>query len=540
MSMSSREVYRNFATEHQTIHDLFETKAEKLGSKQFLQFDDQTYSYAELNAAIDRTGAGFRDLGVDEDDHVGLILPNSPEFLLSWFALCKLGAVPVPINVEYASDETLLTYMLDHGDCSSVVLDSRYLDDYVAVEDNLDDVAFCAVRDHPDAPLSTAPTPTAPVTDFETVRDSPPVGDVPDRTIGDTAMILFTSGTTGRPKGCLIPHGQYLYSGYAMMDFFEYQSSDVHYEPLPLFHIRGSADVISAIAMEGGLALAESFSAETVWDDVREYDATIFNSIASMMALLYNRPEEPDDADNPVRLFLTGPRIEKTRAFEERFDLETVELYGQTEGIPIYTPYDEITAGETPVDAAGKEAPPMSVKLVDQQDREVSQGETGEIVVRPEEPFAIFNGYYKQPEKTVESWQNLWYHTGDYAYFDEDGYMHYVDRKKQIIRKKGENISSDAIEDRVLQYDSLNEAAAVPVQTDSGDLVRLCVKLEDDATLEYEAFIDWCEENMPSLWVPDYVEIRESFPKTATERVQKVKLKEQGLSEDAWSRHDDQ
>jgi crotonobetaine/carnitine-CoA ligase len=282
------------------------------------------------------------------------------------------------------------------------------------------------------------------------------------------------------------------------------------------------------------MVLADRFSASRFWDDVRHYGATQFNYLGGVIPILAKQPPKPDDLDNPVRIAL-GAGCPQTvmEEVEKRFGIKCLEGFGMTEiGIPVHVRVNDRRPG-----SCGKPLDIYEIKLFDDQDNEVPAGEAGEIVFRPREPFVMMLGYYNMPDKTAESFRNLWFHTGDLAKRDEDGYFYFVDRKKDALRRRGENISSFEVERAVNSHPSVLESAAVAVPSEVGeDEVKICVVLRPGVTLTPEELIRHCNDRMPYFAVPRYVEFMESLPKTPTERVEKYKLKQAGITANTWDR----
>jgi crotonobetaine/carnitine-CoA ligase len=282
------------------------------------------------------------------------------------------------------------------------------------------------------------------------------------------------------------------------------------------------------------VALGERFSASRFWNDIRFHQATIFNSLGSMIPILCKQPEKENDIDNPVRITACAATPKQFwEPFEKRFGVHIVEGYGLTEttGFCISNPID---ANRPP--SIGKSFSFVESKVVDEDDKEVPHGEAGELVVRPLKDYVMMEGYYKNTDKTEEAMRGGWFHTGDRAYSDEDGYFYFLDRMKQSIRRRGENISSWEIEKVVNNHPNVLESAAVGVPSELGEEdVKLYVIAQSGESITPKEILDWCQERMAYFMVPRYVQFVETFPKTATERVQKFKLKQEGVA-NAWDR----
>jgi crotonobetaine/carnitine-CoA ligase len=282
------------------------------------------------------------------------------------------------------------------------------------------------------------------------------------------------------------------------------------------------------------MVLLDRFSASRFWDEIRHYGATQFNYLGAVMPILAKQPERTDDMDNPARIALgAGCPAAVMDDVERRFGIKCLEGFGMTEiGIPVHVRVDDRRRG-----SCGKPMDIYEMKLVDDLDEEVPAGEIGEIVFRPSVPFVMMSEYYKMPEKTLEAFRNLWFHSGDLARKDEDGYFYFVDRKKDALRRRGENISSFEVERVINTHPSVLESAAIAVRSElAEDEVKICVVLKAGETLLPETLVRYANERMPYFAVPRYVEFMNALPRTPTERVQKYLLKEAGVTPNTWDR----
>jgi crotonobetaine/carnitine-CoA ligase len=350
----------------------------------------------------------------------------------------------------------------------------------------------------------------------------------------DPSCILYTSGTTGPSKGVMLPQNYTVFMGEIVWEAAEYTENDCLYNALPLFH--GNAQQLSfmpALLSGARTVLAERFSASRFWDDVRRYGCTEFNSLGSIVPILYKADPKPDDADNPLRMMVTAatPR-DIFQPFEKRFGLTLVEIYGMTEfGLPLMNHLKDRKPG-----SCGKPRR-CAVRLLDDNEMEVGPNTVGELLVRPDKDYCMLLEYYNMPDKTVEAWRNLWFHSGDYFRYDEDGYYYFVDRKKDALRRRGENISSYEVEKSINGHPAVLESAAVAVKSPMGeDEVMVCLVLRPGFSLKPEELMAHCEERMAYFMIPRYIRIMEGLPKTATERVQKHVLRSAGVTPDTWDR----
>lgn len=512
------------------IHKVLEKKVMQHGNREFLMYKDEVFGYQDFDRLSDRVAAGLQSLGLRKGDKVAIVMKNRPEFLFLWFGLSKLGAVEVPINTAHRG--ALLTYMVDKSDCRFIVAESEFLDRVAPVLKDLPKLEKVLVLGEPGESM---PSLEKPVLDYRKVLDNQGAYDKADVLWSDPFIIMFTSGTTGPSKGSVMPHNYALYMGEVCSESAEYDERDRLYNALPLFH--GNAQLLSTMPalMSGArMVLAERFSASRFWQDIKHYGCTEFNYIGGILPILYKADPKPDDADNPLRVMLGGGApMDLFDAFEKRFGVTLIEGYGMSEiGLPLMNTLKERKPG-----TCGKARSDYEVKVVDDHGMEVGPQVPGELLLRPRSPYCILLEYYNMPAKTVEAWKDLWFHTGDYLQCDEDGYFHFVDRKKDALRRRGENISSFEVEKVIRAHPDVLESAAIGVKSDVGeDEVMVCLTLKPGRILTPEALIAHCQENMAYFMIPRYLRFMDALPKTPTERVLKYQLREEGVTPDTWDR----
>jgi len=511
------------------VHKVLERQAEKYGDRTFIYFKEEKFSYREFDEWSNRVACGLQKMGISKGDRVAIMMPNCPEFLFLWFGLSKLGAVEVPINLAHKGD--LLTYMLDQSDSCLLVLHHEYLDRIRLIQANIPKIKQLVLFGPPGTSAVELTKPA--MTWSEVVSNK---GDYRREEVlwSDPSCILYTSGTTGPSKGVMLPQNYTVFMGEIVWEAAEYTENDCLYNALPLFH--GNAQQLSfmpALLSGARTVLAERFSASRFWDDVRRYGCTEFNSLGSIVPILYKADPKPDDADNPLRMMVTAatPR-DIFQPFEKRFGLTLVEIYGMTEfGLPLMNHLKDRKPG-----SCGKPRR-CAVRLLDDNEMEVGPNTVGELLVRPDKDYCMLLEYYNMPDKTVEAWRNLWFHSGDYFRYDEDGYYYFVDRKKDALRRRGENISSYEVEKSINGHPAVLESAAVAVKSPMGeDEVMVCLVLRPGFSLKPEELMAHCEERMAYFMIPRYIRIMEGLPKTATERVQKHVLRSEGVTPDTWDR----
>ena len=466
---------------------LLEDAVDRTPDKTLLRFESLRQSYQDFRLDCLRAAAALRELGVKRGDNVCLMLGNSPRYLYAWFGLCRLGAVPVPINVHLMGEG--LAYILEHSEARLAIAEPEL-------------AGRLGMRTVTELPSATPDGPGADVRPEE------------------LAGILYTSGTTGPPKGVMLSHHAYLESArHFAAEMVRATSDDVLYTTLPLFHINAQAHtVLPAMLLNATMALGARFSASGFWDDIRAHGATIFNSLAAMIPILCKQPESERDRDHRARLTACAATPKDVwLEFERRFGVTIVEGYGLTEtaGFCVCNPLEAIRVG-----SIGK---PMS--WVD------AKFDVGEIVLRPKGDHLFMEGYFKGDAREE------WFRTGDAGSMDADGYLYFHDRIKQSIRRRGENISSWEVEKVVNAHPKVLESAAVGHPSELGEEdVRVVIVPRPGETIEPLEIVQWCETRMAYFMVPRYVDLRESLPKTATERIEKYKLKQEGLGPGCWDR----
>jgi crotonobetaine/carnitine-CoA ligase len=523
------------------LGDVLRTRARTHRGETFLKFHAGEISYGEVDAMADRLARGLIAAGVGRGDHVGVMLPNCPEIVYVIFALARIGAVAVPINTAYRGE--LLRHVLHSSDAGTLVIDATYADRLPPLIPRLPGLGRIIVRgDPPETGAETGGQSGAEtaagngVVPMSTLLDH---GDDPVRAdigFADLQAIMYTSGTTGPSKGAMVPHALALTCAYDSLDVLDRWGKTI-YCPLPLFHAAGLWDgMMSALLSGGAIAVVERFSASRFWDDVRHFDAQVAMSVFSMIPILLNQPPDPRDRDHPLETFYMG-KSALDEPLRERFGVRSAETYTSTEvGIATASPY-----GEWRVGSCGQACEErFEVAVVDECDRAVGPGEPGELVVRPKQPFVITTGYYGVPEVTAECFRNMWFHTGDRVWYDDDGYYFFLDRMKDAIRRRGENISAFDLECEINMHPAVLESAAIGVPSELEDEdVKVAVVRRPGATLEPAELVAYCADRLPRFMVPRYVEFVDALPRTPTDKVAKYRLRaegDHGITEHTWDR----
>jgi crotonobetaine/carnitine-CoA ligase len=509
-----------------TIGRLLTLQAERRGTKPFIRSveDGRTFTFAEIDALTTRLANRMLSIGIGRGSHAAIMMENSPEFLLVYFALGKLGAVAVPINT--AARGKLLRYYLQQSDSTVLFVDDALYDRVVEAE--LDAKAIQAVVLMSPA-AGTERRETLGARTYRYAQDltggpDDPIATPPD--CHDPALMAYTSGTTGPSKGNMLCQAAALCFGLSNVDHHGYRTDDHFYICLPLFHLGALGQMFAALTAGSTLTLARRFSVSGFWSDVRGSGATITTLIGSMSHFIWNQPPHPSDFDNSLRMVMMAPVPKFAIPFQERFGLKIGSNYGLSDytlaaGYRITDPVDKLGS-------AGCARRNVEMRIVDENDMPLATGQVGEIVIRTNDPWRAASGYYNMPEATLRAWRNFWYHTGDRGYLDADGFLFFVDRKKDAIRRRGENISAHEVEMIATGHPAVAEAAAFPVRSEmSEDEVGLAVIAKTGAEVIEADLIAYCQRNMAYFMVPRFVQVRDDFPRALNHKVEKYKIREE-------------
>lgn len=514
-----------------TFPDWIRHRARIGGDRVALEICGVERTYAELDDLTDRTAAGFAALGLEPGEHVSLMMLNSIENVEAWFGLQKAGLVEVPVHT--ASRGNALQYVIDHADARALVVDEAFLPHLSAIVDRLPKLRHVVVNRAEPGERVSLPARVSVHDLADLYLDVPPPTPVLRR--DDTAVVLHSSGTTGPPKGVVLSHGAVLHLTRHLVWLMDYTDGDRLYTAFPLFHNNAKyTSVCAALECGGSLVMDKRFPVSTFWDVAREKGITAFNYMGTLLMMLHKQPPRDDDADNPVRIAFGAPcPVEIWEDFEHRFGVSLVEVYGMTEA-PMIT---ENRLDARKIGSAGRSSMTYEVRVVDEDDEPLPPNTPGEIVARPKQAGALFSGYYERPEDTVEAWRNLWFHTGDRGVIDEEGFLFFIDRMKDCIRRRGENISSWEVESTVNTHPSVLESAAygVPSELSESD-VMIAVVRRPGATLDPGDLLDFCAGKMAHFAVPRYVRFMDALPRNHAERVQKTELRADGVTPDTWDR----
>jgi crotonobetaine/carnitine-CoA ligase len=496
-------------TREQTLPTMLERAAAAYGNQPLLRFEDAVWSYTELRDDVAGLAGALAADGIGAGDRVVVVSENRPEVLRLWLACGWLGAVLVPVNTALRGEG--LRHVLASAGARAVALES-------AVRERVAEAGADAtwMLDEEGLPATTSP------------MAAHPVGP------GDPCAILYTSGTTGPAKGVLCPHAQWYWWGIKTGDVLSIGRDSVLYTNLPLFHTNALNAFCQALVAGATYVLGPRFSASAFWSRLERSNATVTYLLGAMVSILLRAPPRDHDRAHLVQVALapaTPPELHEP--FFDRFGVRLVDAWGSTEtNIVIANALDHLRPG-----TLGRVLDGFEARVADEHDAPLPDGEPGELLVRHREPFAFASGYDGLPDATAEAWRNLWFHTGDRVVRDRDGTFRFVDRSKDTIRRRGENISSFEVEQALLAHEDVAAAAVVPVPSELGeDEVLACVVPREGATLDPLELIRFCEPRLPHFAVPRYVDVLSELPLTANGKVEKHRLRERGVTPSTWDR----
>ncbi|MFY1621450.1 AMP-binding protein, partial [Micromonospora sp. WMMD736] len=485
----------------------------------FFKCTTEWLTFGQVDAITDALAAGLQGRGINPSDRVAVMLPTCDEALLSVLALAKLGAIQVPINPYLKGD--FLRHQLADSQARCIITDATGLSQTSSVRCELPELTEVVGVD------ATDTTDTIP---FDELRTSTEHFAPPALQPRDTMAIMYTSGTTGLPKGCVLSQGYYTALPRGWFESGWYQPDERLITALPLFHIAGQGMTLMA-ALQGGLptTFLPAFSASGFIGQCRDAKATAAFGVGPMGMTILSTPPSPEDTAHELRTAIFVPMPpEAQRSFRNRFGVDVVsEVYGQTECNPITL--NTVEAHGTRPGRLGKPAPWIDVRLVDDQEVPVPDGQPGEIVIRPTEPMVMFDGYWHNAEATVEASRDLWHHTGDMAVREPDGTLVYFDRKRDAVRRRGENISCVEVEAAIGKHPKIRAVAAHAVAADLGeDDLKVWIAMVTGETFSPSELFEFLTEELPYFAVPRYVDFIDELPVNPLNRVQKFKLRDRG------------
>jgi len=545
---------------YQTMSSILKARANRIGDRTFLYYDREgiELSFDDVNDAANSIARGLVELGIGHGDRVAVIMKQPVDTLLAMFGINKAGAIYAPINYEYKGSP--LAYHICDLNPAVIMVEEEFLDDLNAVTDELDrehDVIVSETGAGAGRPNSALEH----VSNFRSLRRTEPVALDVDTTWDDSASIVYTSGTTGRPKGVVLPY-RYIFANYTLMFSQLLNSDDLTHSPLPMYHVAAVyADITSALVSGSAVSLWDKFSPNDFWDRIDQYGATTATLISVMWSWLAKQPERNNDHHNTLSNLRIMPLPDDYQSISDRFGFDFLTCgFGQTEsGLPlaglIHTSADdrrkpaEYRRGKQPPEVvedvedlgipvvsevpgerfmAEPAAQYMEAKVVDDKGEELPPEDVGQLVVRPKLPGIIMRRYFGKPEMTVEAFQDLWFHTGDAAYRDENGYYYFVDRIGDVIRRRGENISSIQIQEEVNALDMVEDGAVFPIWANEGGEDEIAAAIERaDAGVTETDIREKLDGRLPAFMIPDEIVFVDEIPTTETNKRRKNQLREQ-------------
>jgi crotonobetaine/carnitine-CoA ligase len=514
-----------FAPAGRTLPAMLEHQCQRFAERTLLVAGDTRWRYADALCTAQAMGAVLQAAGIRAGDRVALMCGNRAEFLQAFLGCAWIGAVTVPINT--AARGTTLRHILANSGARLFVAEAEGLAALRGLEDQgslpLERVWRIDAPQEVGSEPKSEPFPAP----GDALVDAAPVQP------GDTLAILYTSGTTGLSKGVCCPHAQFYWWGRHTAALLELGDGEVLLTTLPLFHTNAMNAFFQALLTGSTLVVEKRFSASGFWAALVQHQATATYVLGAMVPILLSKDATPHDRAHRVRIALAPgvpPRFHAQ--FSERFGMRLLDGYGSTE-----TNFVIGLDAEQRPGSMGRVAPGFTARVADEYDEEVPPGTPGELLLRAEEPFAFAIGYFGMPDKTVEAWRNLWFHTGDRVVRDADGFFTFLDRLKDAIRRRGENISSYEVEQVLLSHPAVAVAAVFPVKSElAEDEVMAAIVPREGAALDPVELVRFCEPRMAYFAVPRYLEFMAALPSTENGKVQKFKLRERGITGQTWDR----
>ncbi|GAC1367073.1 MAG: crotonobetaine/carnitine-CoA ligase [Ktedonobacteraceae bacterium] len=508
---------------NRTLRQLLEYRVATTPDKPFVIFDNLAgsvtqLSYAEFNTQVNRTANALHTLGLRKGDKINVHLPNCLEFLYLWFGAAKIGAVIVPTNILSAPAE--LVYLISHSESRFIFTQASYLAAMSEVQQQCPAVEQIIICGEAAASAETLAALLA-----KQVADAPTVDIEPL----DEVSILYTSGTTSRPKGVLITNANYIYAGETVAKAIRLTPDDRHCIVLPLFHANAQYySTMSALVTGASIALMARFSASSYFDSCIAHNCSVGSLFAAPIRMILAQERRPELRSNKLRVVLTAQNVTSTQLDEwaERFGAPLLQLYGMTEtiGPPLMNPIDY----ERNNLSIGLPVLGYEVMIVNDEGVPVAQGETGQLLVSGQPGWSMMKGYFKNPEATAQTIREGWLWTGDNAYQDNKGYFHFVDRAKDMIKRAGENVAASEVEAVILQHPRVFDCAVIGVPDPLRDeAIKAFVVLRAHEQASAEEIIAWCRARLAKFRVPEFVEFCAELPRTSVGKIQKHVLRRQ-------------
>jgi len=531
--MADYPTWSRMKHEDDTVTAALDRAVAEFGERIFLDFDGQLYTYREIDRLSTKLAYGLRGQGIAPGDTVASILDNCVEAVLVWLAANKLGAIAVPVNTAYKG--AFLRHQVADSGARLIVAEPDYVERIQAIAGELPEMKAIFHKDG--EPAAAGALPVSPL-DMLFADDETPVGHVNQP--GDLAILIYTSGTTGPSKGCMISHNYFCNNARQILTRENRTRDTVNWTPLPLFHMNALAgSIVSSMMVGARVAVSRRFSTSRFWPEIERSGATVVNLLGSLIAFIADAPDNEYSKRcfgqlHAVRSSPFSPELQQK--WKDRFGVTFAgsNSYGLTEAARVTSLSDGDYA---PLGSSGKANDDFDVRIFDEDDNEVPPGTPGEIVIRPRRPHVMFEGYWRRPEATLAIMRNMWLHSGDIGKIDEEGYFYFVDRKKDYLRRRGENISSHEVETALKGHPAIADLAVHAVfAEDAEDEVKVTAMLKPDAALTEEEYCRWSIDQLPYFAVPRFFEFRADLPRSPTGKVLKYMLRDDGCTPATWDR----
>lgn len=520
-----------------TINAMFDRAVAAHDGQTFLDFSGDEYTYADIAHRAAQVANLLLTLGVAHRDTVVTVLDNNVDAVATFLGVNLVGAICVPVNTAYRGE--FLRHQLVDAGAGVVIAESDYAERVLQIAEGVPSLRTLIHRGAPNPVPRRRAGLGVWALEESLVGQSATAPQIPVSPT-DLSTLIYTAGTTGPSKGCMITHAYTLNMARQYLEVTTRRNDEVTWTPLPLFHFNAWTCTVIATAMLGSSAsIAPRFSVSGFWSEVERTGARMVTLLGPMVTLLAQADDAPSTQRcyGQLRIAQSSPfPADVTAVWRERFGVEMAgsNAFGLTECcLTTHHPLDK----PAPAGSSGRLNDDFDVRIFDDQDQEVPVGTAGEIVVRPKKPHVMFEGYWKRSESTVAMLRNLWFHTGDIGRFDADGFFYFVDRKKDYLRRRGENISSFEMETAFMSHPEIVEVAVHAVRSEvTEDDVKVTAVLRPGSTLTEEALCAWSVEKLPYFAVPRYIEFRLELPKNPVGRVLKYVLRDEGKTPSTWDR----
>ena len=514
--------------EKYVLPNLLADRARATPDRIFIQsVDGSSLTFSELDTLVVNWAESFSSNGVDLGDTVVVMLDNMFESAITWLSVSRLGGIEVQVNTAYIG--SILTHVINDSGASLAVVGSRFINRFLDIGDDLESLEKIIVIGEYE-PDGTAQVEIVDVVSF--LNEGNDSLDLDRPLAHDISCILYTSGTTGPSKGVVIPWAHAHASATGCIPLDGLGVDDAWYSPFPMFHMSGKLAFYASAIFGGRFVLRESFKTEDFWDDIRNFDCSCTLLIGSTPAFIWNLEPTRTDADHPLKNVLMAPTPDNSQAFMDRFGFRIATVFNMTEiSCPVMSGWDLGPKG-----SAGRLRNGYQVRIVDETDHEVPKGTLGEIIVRSDQPWLLNAGYWQNPDATAKAWRNGWFHTGDAGMEDDDGNFYFIDRIKDAIRHRGENVSSMELEAVINDSPDVIETAAVGVPSEFGEEDIKVYVVPNHESFDPETLIRYLTPRLPRFMMPRYIVAVDDLPKTPTEKVRKNELRNREVDEGIWDR----